>query len=238
MTFGFGFPMTQLPLWIGVAVAALLVTVAGLYWLEIRRKRRLSHFVQRTLLAPLLKGYDERVRRPLFWFTALGLGFLLLALAQPHWGSAWREVRKHSRDVLVCLDVSESMRATDLLPNRLERAKQKITTLMDDSPGDRFGLIAFAGAAGVQCPLTLDHAYFRAVLNAVDTDTISRKGTDIEAALEAAMQVFKDEDAKTDDFARDTRAILLISDGEQISGNAVTTAQEAGQYSRLSLIHI
>lgn len=238
MTFGFGFPMTQLPLWLALGAAALLLTAAGLHWLERRRTRRLSRFVQHTLLAPLLKGYDERVRRPLFWCTALGVGFLLLALAQPHWGSAWQEVRRHSRDVLVCLDVSKSMLATDMLPNRLERAKQKVFTLLDESPGDRFGLIAFAGAAGVQCPLTLDHGYFRAVLNAVDTDTISRKGTDIEAALAEAMQVFKDEDAKTDDFARDTRAILLISDGEQISGDAVTMAQEAGRYSRIYVIGV
>ena len=118
-------------------------------------------------------------------------------------------MRKLSRYFLVCFDISESMRATDLLPSRLERAKQKVVTLVDNSPGDRFGLIAFTGAAGLQCPLTLDHGYFKAVLGAVDTDSISREGTYIAAALAGAVDVFKDEDTKMDEFARDTRAILL-----------------------------
>ena len=238
MTFGFGFPISQLPLWLTAAGVLLALAVAGLYWLEVRRKRRIARFVQHTLLRPLLGGYDDRVRRPLFWFTALGLVCLLLALAQPHWGRAWKEVRKHSRDVLVCLDISESMRATDLLPSRLERAKQKIVTLVDNSPGDRFGLIAFTGAAGLQCPMTLDHGYFKAVLNALDTDSISREGTDIAAALAAAVEVFEDEDAKNDEFARDTRAILLISDGEEVSGDAVEIAKQASDFCRVYVIGV
>ncbi len=238
MTFGFGFPVSQLPWWLAADAVLLLLTVAGLYWLESRRKRRISCFVQHTLLRSLVGGYDARIRRPLFWFTVIGFCCLLLALAQPHWGRAWKEVRKHSRDVLVCLDISESMRATDLLPSRLERAKQKVVTLVDNSPGDRFGLIAFTGAAGLQCPLTLDHGYFKAVLGAVDTDSISREGTDIAAALAGAVDVFKDEDTKMDEFARDTRAILLISDGEEVSGDAVETAKEAADYCRVYVIGV
>jgi Ca-activated chloride channel family protein len=130
------------------------------------------------------------------------------------------------------------MRATDLLPSRLERAKQKIVTLVDQSPGDRFGLIAFTGAAGLQCPMTLDHGYFKAVLNALDTDSISREGTDIAAALNAAVEAFKDEDTSNDEFARDTRAILLISDGEEVSGDAVEVAREAADYCRVYVIGV
>jgi Ca-activated chloride channel homolog len=238
VTFGFAFPVRQLPWWLALGILGLLLAVAGLYWLESRRKRRISTFVQHALLPSLLGGYDARVRRPLLWFTLAGLACLLLALAQPHWGRAWKEVRKHSRDVLVCLDISESMRATDLLPSRLERAKQKIVTLVDNSPGDRFGLIAFTGAAGLQCPLTLDHGYFKAVLHALDTDSISREGTDIAAALAAAVDVFKDEDAKNDEFARDTRAILLISDGEEVSGDVIEMAKQASEYCRVYVIGV
>lgn len=238
MTFGFAFPLSQLPGWLAVGALVLVLAIAALYWLENRRKHRIAAFVEHSLLPPLLGGYDTRLRRPLFWFTVGGLGCLLLALAQPHWGRAWKEVRKHSRDVLVCLDISESMRATDLLPDRLERAKQKVLTLVDNSPGDRFGLIAFSGAAGLQCPLTLDHGYFKAVLHAVDTDSISREGTDIEAALATAVDVFKEEDAKNDEFARDTRAILLISDGEEVSGDAIEMAKEASEYCRVYVIGV
>ena len=238
MKFGFGFPLAQLPLWLTVAFLALLLSAAGLYWLEIRRKRRIARFVQHALLPRLVGNYDERVRRPLYWFTVLGFAFFLLALAQPHWGRAWKEVRKHSRDVMICLDISESMRATDLPPNRLERAKQKIVSLVDHSPGDRFGLVAFTGAAGLMCPMTLDHGYFKAVLSAVDTDSISREGTDIAAALASAVEVFKDEDTKRDEFARDTRAILLITDGEEVSGNAIEMAKEASAYCRIYVIGV
>jgi Ca-activated chloride channel family protein len=238
VTFGFAFPFSQLPWWLAAGVFVLLLVIAGLYWLERRRKHRVSSFVHHSLLPALVGAYDARIRRPLLWLTVAGFACLFLALAQPHWGRAWKEVRKHSRDVLVCLDISESMRATDLLPSRLERAKQKIVTLVDNSPGDRFGLIAFTGAAGLQCPLTLDHGYFKAVLHAVDTDSISREGTDIAAALAAAVDVFKDEDAKNDEFARDTRAILLISDGEEVSGDAIETANEASEYCRVYVIGV
>ena len=143
-----------------------------------------------------------------------------------------------SRDIMICLDTSESMLAKNPLPNRLERSKQKILALIDRAPGDRYGLVAFSGGAELQCPLTHDQGYFRAVLNAVDTDTISYEGTDIAAALHEATEVFKEDAEQTGDYNKDARAILLISDGEQVAGDAVEAAEEAARYARVYVIGV
>jgi Ca-activated chloride channel family protein len=169
-----------------------------------------------------------------------------VALAQPHWGQAWENINRRSHDVLVVLDTSESMRAVNPPPSRLERAKQKIAALMNKESADRFGLVAFAGGAALQCPLTRDHGYFQAVLKAVDTDTISEKGTDIAAALREASKTFKEEDESTDDFNRDARAVLLISDGDEADTNgaekaktrAIEAAKELGKYAHVYVIGV
>jgi Ca-activated chloride channel family protein len=233
--FEFAYPLYQwLPLaLIGVAIVALLLRRA-----DQRRQRRLDRFVQTTLIPRLLVGYDAAIRRPLFWLTIAGFACIALTLAQPHWGQAWREVSKQSRDILIVLDTSESMRATNPLPNRLERAKYKITTLMEAAPADRFGLIAFSGGAALQCPPTADHAYFRAVLDAVDTDSISLEGTDIAAALMKCLEAFRDESGAPSLHQRENRAVLLISDGEQVSGDAQEAAKKLAEYARIYVMGV
>ena len=238
MDFTFAIPTQQLPWWIAAGVAAVVLVAWLLRRLDRVRARRLASFVDLRLGERLLLNYDARLRRPLSWFTLAGFVFLLIALAQPHWGEAWREVHQRSHDVLVLLDVSESMRAENPLPNRLERAKQKISSLLDRAPGDRFGLIAFSGAPILMCPLTLDHGYFKSVLSAVDTDSISEEGTDIAAAIELAKGVFEKQDAELGKTSRDTRAILLLSDGEAVAGDAATAAADLADYGRVFVIGI
>jgi len=235
---GFAFPLGQLAAWLGLAVFLLAVLVAVLRRLEQRRRERLTRFVEAKLASRLLVGYDATVRRPLFWVTALGFALLALAVAQPHWGQDWEEFVRRSHDVMVCLDTSESMRAANPAPSRMHRAKQKIGSLLDLAPGDRFGLVVFSGAAALQCPLTLDHGYLKAVLSAVNTDTISAEGTDIAAALREAVKVFRAEAEQSGVWDRDTRAILLISDGEQISGDAIEEAKAASDFARVHVIGV
>lgn len=237
-TIAFAFPLRQLHWWLGLAVAVLALIVVGLRALERRHRARLGRFVAADLAPRLLAGYDARARRPLFWSTLLGCAALLAAFAQPRWGGAWQEVARPSRDIMVCLDTSESMRAENPLPNRLERAQKKIVALLDSSPGDRFGLVVFSGAAELLCPLTLDHGYFRAVLNAVTTDTISLEGTDIAAALSEAAKALREEAEESGRFDKDLRAIVLISDGEQVSGDAIREAEKAADYARVYVIGV
>jgi Ca-activated chloride channel family protein len=218
-----------------VTLAALALVVLALRWVSRRRHERLATFVEAKLASRLVLGADAALRRPLSWFTFLGFLFLAVTFAQPHWGRAWQEVHQRSRDIIVCLDTSESMRAENPLPNRLGRSKQKIRSLMDLARGDRFGLIAFSGGAALQCPLTLDHGYFRSVLNAVDTDTISMEGTDIAAALREAAALFREDEVGS---SRNNRAILLISDGEQVVGDVVEAAEEVSELARVFVIGV
>ena len=222
------FSQDQWTFWLPAGLVALVALVWVLRRYERRRDIRLRRVVEAQLAPRLLHGYDARIRRPLFWFSILGFAALLVAIAQPRWGEAWVKVEKRSRDVLVLLDVSESMNAADPKPTRIDRARQKIESLLEMAPADRFGLVAFAGAAELQCPLTLDHNYFRAVLDAVDTNTLSAEGTDLAAALREAVTVFED-DAKEREGGEGSRAILIISDGETVSGNAKEAASRAAE---------
>ena len=238
MDIAFVFPMNQLYAWVAAGVVSLAVIAMALRYFERFRTRRLDGFIDANLAPRLLSGVDVRLRRPLFWLTLFGFGFLAMALAQPHAGQSWDQVTRRSHDIIVCLDTSESMLAKNPLPNRLERAKQKIGAIVDRAFGDRFGLVAFSGAAELMCPLTLDHGYYRTVLAAVTTDSIGLEGTDIAAALEVAMATFKDQDAEGDETSKGTRAIILISDGEQVSGDVLDIARQASEYARIHVIGV
>ena len=231
----FIFPFSQIYLWFGLGVVVLAV----LRWLlkrqEAKREARMERFVEAKLAPRLLGGWSSQFRRPLFWFTLWGVACVGLALAQPHWGKAWREVNRRSHDIVVCLDVSESMLASNPLPNRLERAKQKIAAIVDESYGDRFGLVAFSGGAELMCPLTLDHGYFRNILAAVDTDSIGLEGTDLAASLEVAAATFLElEEAEE----TDSRAILILSDGEEVTGDALALADKVAETARIFVIGV
>lgn len=238
MNAGFAISAGQLYLWVAIAVAFLIAFSAGLRWLERRRQRRIDTFVEARLAPRLVTGADARQRRPLYWLSMLGAVLLILTFMQPHWGKSYEVSYTRSHDVLVLLDVSESMLAENPAPNRLERAKQKIAALTDMAFGDRFGLIAFSGAAELMCPLTLDHAYFRTVLNAVDTDSISYEGTDIAVALEVAHATFEDQQSSDPDSGRENRAVVLISDGEAVAGNAVEAVEKLAKLAHVFVIGV
>jgi Ca-activated chloride channel family protein len=226
--------------WGWLAAAAIGVTALSMLftYLERRRRGRIEVFIEHRLAPRLVAGADARQRRPLHWLAILGCAFGALALLRPHWGQAHEATSKRSHDVLVLLDISESMLAQNPAPNRLERAKQKIAALTDRAFGDRFGLIAFSGAAELMCPLTLDHGYFRTVLNAVDTQSISLEGTDISAALTVATRAFQDQDASDTGAARDNRIVLLVSDGEAVEGDAISAAKELAKLAHIFVIGV
>lgn len=238
MNIEFIFPKDSFWIWLVSLIFSLTLLVLALRLLDSHRRDRLAALVDANLLQRLLRGYDARIRRPLFWLTVLGFLFIGVTLAQPQWGQAWQDVRRVSRDIVVCLDTSESMRAEQPVPNRLERARQEVNALLDRAPADRFALVAFSGRAALQCPLTLDHGYFSSVLNAVDTDTISAEGTNIAAALEEATELFKDEEERVGEAHRESRAILLISDGETLPDGVLVAAEGAAKYARIYVIGI
>ncbi len=238
MNIQFAISPAQAPLWIGVSIVLLVLTFLGLRWSDRRRRARLAALIDASLAPRLLEGYSERIRRPLAWLTILGLVALMLTFAQPRWGRSWVNVARQSRDILVLLDTSESMNAQNPLPTRLERARQKVQSLLDLCPGDRFGLIAFSGEAATEVPLTLDLNYYRASLNTITTDTLSIEGTDITAALREARRVFDEDAKKSGKEGVNSRIVIIVTDGEQTSGDDLAEAAKMRDYATVYVLGI
>lgn len=139
--------------------------------------------------------------------------FIFLALLQPQWDKKDQNIIQEGRDLLFLLDISQSMLAKDLKPNRLEFAKLKIRTILSKMKADRVGLIVFSGSAFLQCPLTVDHAAFMMYLNHIDAETLSSGTTNIAKALQKSVDVFKQAQE------RKNKIVVMITDGEDYSIN-------------------
>jgi Ca-activated chloride channel family protein len=148
--------------------------------------------------------------------------FIALALAGPQYGYKWREVERRGVDLIIAIDCSRSMLATDIKPTRLERAKREISDLLNMLAGDRIGLVGFSGVSFLQCPLTLDYSAFYLFLESLTPDFLPVGGTDLEAAISSALKGF-DEKSDTD------KAIILITDGESTSGDPLAAAEAAAK---------
>src|SRR6266700_1968486 len=212
MTFG-------APQWLwGLLLIPLLVAL--FVRAERRGLRRLQEFVSARLLSQLA-GTVNRPRRILrFALQLLGLALAIISLAQPRWGYTFEDVKRKGLDLLIAVDTSRSMLSNDVQPNRLDRVKLAIQDLIGQLQGDRVGLIAFAGRAFLQAPLTIDYDAVVEALSDLDTKTIPEGGTNISSAITLATQSF----GKS---AMGNRALVIFTDGEELSGDAVKTAKEA-----------
>ena len=187
---------------------------------ERRGLKRLQEFVSARLL-PQLAGTVNRPRRILrFALLLLGLALGIVSLAQPRWGYTFEDVKRKGLDLLIAVDTSRSMLSNDVQPTRLDRVKLAIQDLISQLQGDRVGLIAFAGRAFLQAPLTIDYEAVVEAVNDLDTKTIPEGGTNISSAITLATQSF----GKS---AMGNRTVVIFTDGEELSGDAVKTAKEA-----------
>src|SRR6184192_2454240 len=187
---------------------------------EQRGLRRLQEFVSARLLSQLA-GTVNRPRRIIkFALQLLGLFLAIVSLAQPRWGYTFEDVKRKGLDLLIAVDTSRSMLSNDVQPNRLERVKLAIQDLITQLQGDRVGLIAFAGRAFLQAPLTIDYDAVVEAVNDLDTKTIPEGGTNISSAITLATQSF----GKS---AMGNRALVIFTDGEELSGDAMKTAKQA-----------
>ena len=146
---------------------------------------------------------------------------LILALARPQWGFDWEEVKQRGLDIVVAIDTSKSMLAEDIAPNRLARAKLAALELMQQAKSDRLGLVAFAGTAFLQCPLTIDDAAFRQSVEALDVNIIPQGGTALAEAIETALTAFKEGD--------NYKVLVLFTDGEDHDSGALEAAEKAAK---------
>src|SRR5436853_2108212 len=187
---------------------------------ERRGLKRLQEFVSARLV-PQLAGTVDRPRRMIrFALQLLGLSLAIISLAQPRWGYTFEDVKRKGLDLLIAVDTSRSMLSNDVQPNRLERVKLAVQDLINGLQGDRVGLIAFAGRAFLQAPLTIDYDAVVEAINDLDTKSIPEGGTNISSAIALAMQSF----GKS---ATGNRALIIFTDGEELSGDAAKLAKEA-----------
>lgn len=198
------------------ALAAFYVFAMG------RRKARMRRFADKELLAGIGPTVSDRRKLIKIALVAVATALALAALARPQWGFEWEEVKRQGLDLLVAVDVSRSMLAKDMKPSRLERSKFAIKDLMKRLRGDRIGLIAFAGSAFLQCPLTIDYNGFMLALDDLTTGTIPRGGTNVGAAIREAIRVFTGPE-------QDHKALIIITDGENLEGDAMKAAREAAE---------
>ena len=198
------------------------VLVLFYIWAFSSRWRTLEAFAEAPLIPNLTVSVSLFKQKVKAFLTVIAMFFLVLALIGPKWGFRWQEVKRRGVDIMVAIDTSRSMLTPDVKPNRLERAKLAVKDLLNLLEGDRIGLIAFAGSAFVQCPLTLDYGACALTLNRINTTIIPRGGTNLADAIQTAMDAFGTNGDKH-------RALIIITDGESHEGDAEATAKEAAE---------
>ena len=185
------------------------------------RARMLELFIEAGLL-PRINISASQTRRKVKMLLGLSaLLFIIFALTRPAWNVKPQTIHRRGRDLVFVLDVSRSMLADDLVPNRLERAKLAIMDCVERLQGDRVGLVVFAGGSVVKCPLTLDYGFFRMMINDVSVDSVSRGGTMIGDAIRKALtEAFDDQEKQHKD-------LILITDGADQDSFPIDAAQNA-----------
>ncbi len=201
-------------------LAGAAALVALYLWSVFRRRASLARFGAALTLRGLMPDFSPRRERNKFIIFIAAFCLMTTALARPQLGSKLREVRRTGIEIMLAVDVSNSMLARDFEPNRLERTKYAIGRLLDGLQQDQVGLVAFAGDAYMQLPITSDYVTARSFVAELSTDMISRQGTDLSAAIDLAASSFSSQ-------SEGARVIILISDGENHETDPIPAAQRA-----------
>ncbi len=191
----------------------LVVMILVYWWAAVRRKKLLTAILGARAGDPAHVIVNHARRHLRFFILCLVVVLLFVAMARPWWSMSIVPYDAKGRDLMVLFDVSKSMLADDIKPSRLEHAKWLVHQLSANSGGNRYGLVAFAGEAFLECPLTRDMSSFNQYLDELDTNSIPLPGTNLQRALEKAAQAFKSAEG-------DNRAVILITDGEELEGNS------------------
>lgn len=186
---------------------------------QMLRRKRLERFASRECAEALMPSYSKAKAWLKVVFFTLGFFFFVLGLARPQIGAKLSQRQTRGCEIMICLDVSNSMLAQDYSPSRLDRAKLAISSLVDKLHDDRIGLIVFAGTSFVQLPITTDYVSAKLFLSSIDTGSVPVQGTDLADALRTAARSFSAQSEKS-------RVIILITDGENHEENALEAAKE------------
>ena len=186
------------------------------------KKRALKRLGEMPLLRSLMPEVALKKQYLKFWILWICCGLLVLVIAGPQFGSKLETVKKQGIEVMVCLDVSNSMLSTDITPTRLDKAKQILSRLVDNLDNDKIGLIVFAGDAYIQLPITSDYISAKMFLSSISPAMVPAQGTAIGSAIQLAMKSFSPNETTE-------KTIILITDGEDHQDNSVGAAEEAAK---------
>ena len=198
----------------------LLALVAIHYYSNYKKKKRIKHFGDPDLTRQLFLGVSRWRPEVKFWLLMAALASFIIALARPQFGTRLDTRERMGIEAIIALDVSNSMLAEDVKPNRLEKAKMMVSNMVDGMKDDKIGLIVFAGQAFVQLPITSDYVSAKMFLETISPSMISVQGTDIAEAITLSMRSFTQQEDVS-------RAIFVITDGEDNEGRAVEAAKQA-----------
>jgi len=200
-----------------LAIPALLVLLFAIIHLRKRDIRRFGNLEVISQLMPSASGGRMVLK---YVILLLALTSLVIGIARPQFGSKLKEIKREGVEIIIALDVSNSMMAEDIKPNRLERAKQSISKLVDRLVNDRVGLIVFAGDAYIQVPITTDYVSTKLFLSSVGTEIAPKQGTAIGSAIELGMKSFTPN-------PESSKALIVITDGENHEDDAIKAAEAA-----------
>lgn len=189
-------------------------------------KRKMEKAIGTRLYPFLSSSVSFKKRRLKLWMQLLTILFFVIALARPQAGQSLQQVKSEGVEVIFAVDVSESMMSEDVKPNRLEQVKAELSRLLDLTPGNKVGIIAFAGSASVLSPISNDPNAIKMYLDSLATNSVSSQGTNFEAALNTAEEAFERGGVSTSDTTKVTRVVLIASDGEDHEPGAVEAAQK------------
>ncbi|MSU57688.1 MAG: VWA domain-containing protein [Pedosphaera sp.] len=195
--------------------------VAFFWWATRERQRAMTQFIQARLLPGLVSGLSPVRQKIRYVCLTLAVALIIVTLARLQWGFTWEESKQRGLDIVVAIDTSKSMLAEDIAPNRLARAKLAALDLMQHAKSDRLGLVAFAGSAFLQCPLTIDDNAFRQSVEALDVNIIPQGGTALAEAINTALSAFKEGD--------NFKVLVVFTDGEDNDEGALEAAQKAAK---------
>ena len=201
----------------------LLPLLAAFYlYSNYRRRKAIRKFGDPILMAQLMPDVSKYRPDVKFWLVFAAIGLFTVLLARPQFGSKLETVKRQGVEVMIALDISNSMLAQDVQPSRLQKAKRLVAQLVDKMQNDKVGMIVFAGDAFTQLPITSDYISAKMFLETINPSLITTQGTDIGTAIRLAMKSFTPQEGVG-------RAIIVITDGENHEGGAVEAAQEAAE---------
>ena len=189
--------------------------------LEMRkRKLKLKKFGDLSLLKQLMPDVSSSRKSLKFWLMIAALALLIVMFARPQMGTKISQEKRKGIEVIISLDISNSMRAEDVVPSRLDKSKMLVENMVDNFTNDKVGLVVFAGDAFIQLPITSDYVSAKMFLQNTDPSLIATQGTDLAGAIELSSKSFTQQD-------KVGRAILIITDGEDHEGGAIEAAEKA-----------